>query len=143
MKAAHTVLPTDVYLPSWERGRPAALDVTVVSTMQSATIQGASTIQGHSLQVGEARKLAAHANACNDVGVSFIPIVFETLGGISSSAANTLASLGRLIGQRLGNPPADSIRHLFQRCAILLWRGNATLWIRRLPTLAPSVDGIP
>ena len=135
--------PADVYLPSWERGRPAALDVTVISTMQSATIQGASTIQGHSLQVGEARKLAAHANACNDVGVSFIPIVFETLGGISSSAANTLASLGRLIGQRLGNPPADSIRHLFQRCAILLWRGNATLWIRRLPTLAPSVDGIP
>ena len=47
--------------------------------MQPATIQGAATTRGHSLLVGEARKLSAHADACNEVGVSFIPIVFETL----------------------------------------------------------------
>ena len=44
-------------------------------------------------------------------------------------------------GSTFGDPPADSTRHLFQRCAISLWRGNAALWIRRIPTLAPSVDG--
>ena len=27
--------PTDVFLPIWDRGRPAALDVTVISTMQT------------------------------------------------------------------------------------------------------------
>lgn len=134
--------PADVYLPSWKRGRPAAMDVTVISTMQPATIQGAAITQGHSLLVGEARKLSAHAGACNEVGVSFIPIVFESLGGLSSSAVSNLTYLGRLVGQRLGIPPSESIRHLFQRCAISLWRGNAALWIRRLPTLAPSVDGV-
>ena len=95
-----------------------------------------------SLLVGEERKLAAHADACRAVGVSFIPIVVETLGGMSASSVSTLDCLGRLLGQRLGIPPADSIRLLFQRCAISLWRGNAALWIRRIPTLAPSVDGV-
>ena len=37
----------------------------------------------------------------------------KTLGGMSASSVSTLACLGRLLGQRLGIPPADSIRHLF------------------------------
>ena len=134
--------PADVFLPSWKRGHPAAMVVTVISTMQPTTIQDAATTRGHSLLVGEAWKLSAHTDACNEVGVSFIPIVFETLGGLSSSAVCNLAYLRRLVGQRLGIPPSDSTRHLFQRCAISLWRGNAALWIRHLPTLAPSVDGV-
>ena len=28
------------------------------------------------------------------------------------------------------------------RVAIALWRGNACLWLHRLPTLPPSVDGV-
>ena len=134
--------PADVYLSNWKGGRPAALDVTVISTMQQATIQGAAISQGHALLVGEVRKLVAHADACRAVGVSFIPIVVETLGGMSASSVSTLDCLGRLLGQRLGIPPADSTRHLFQRCAISLWRGNAALWIRRIPTLAPSVNWV-
>ena len=40
--------PADVFLPSWKRGHPAAMDVTVISTMQPATIQDAATTRGHS-----------------------------------------------------------------------------------------------
>ena len=36
----------DVFLPSWKGGHPAALDMTVISTMQQATIQGAAFTQG-------------------------------------------------------------------------------------------------
>ena len=75
------------------------------------------------------------------VGVSFIPLVVESLGGWSDEAADTIASIGRLLGQRLGIPPAETIRHLFQRCSIALWRGNAALWIRHCPVHLPSVDG--
>ena len=69
--------PADVFLPSWKRGHPAAMDVTVISTMQPANIQDAATTRGHPLLVGEAQKLSAQADACNEVGVSFIPIAFE------------------------------------------------------------------
>ena len=37
--------------------------------------------QGHALSVGEERKRAAHSEACHAVGVTFIPMVVEALGG--------------------------------------------------------------
>ena len=55
--------PADIFLPCWKRGRPVALDVTVISTLPQLTVQGAATVQGHALLVCEERKLAAHAEA--------------------------------------------------------------------------------
>ena len=133
---------TYMYLPNWKRGQPAALDVTVISTIQQLTIAGASTTQGHALSVGEERKMAAHAEACGSVGVSFNPLVVETIGGWSDWAADTIQSFGRLLGQRLGIPSSDSTTHLFQRLSICLWRGNATMWIRCTPIRPPEVDGV-
>ena len=47
--------PADVFLPNWCRGQSADFDVTVISTLQSLTVYGASTTQGHALKVGEER----------------------------------------------------------------------------------------
>ena len=52
---------------------------------------------------------------------------------------NTISNVGRLLGQRLSIRPA---RHLFQKIAISLWRGNTTAWINRSPSLVPSLDGV-
>ena len=127
--------PADIYLPNWAQGRPAALDVTVISTLQSLTVSKASTSQGHALRIGERRKMVHHYEACQSVGVSFVPLVVETLGGWSDDAIQTICKIGRLLGQRF---PAESTQHLFQRLSIALWRGNAGLWLNRLPTW---VDG--
>ena len=48
--------------------------------------------------MGEERKMAAHAKSCRAVGVSFVPLVVETLGGWSKGAADALTSIGRLLG---------------------------------------------
>ena len=93
----------------------------------------------YALSVGEERKRAAHSEACHAVGVTFIPMVVETLGGWGEEAALTVKNIGPPIGNP---PPAQATQHLFQRLAINLWRGNATLWIRRLPTRSPEVDGL-
>ena len=132
--------PADIFLPNWERGHPTALDVTVISTLQPLTLQGAALTSGHALAVGENRKMAMHASPCQAVGVSFVPLVFESLGGLSDLAAKTVSSIGRLLGQRLGILPSESVRHLFQRCSISLWRGNASLWLHRYPTISPHID---
>ena len=81
-----------------------------------------------------------HAAACREVGVAFIPLVVESLGGWSGDASKTISNIGRLQGQRLGIPPADLTCHLFQRLAISLWRGNATMWVRHIPLGSPAVD---
>ena len=134
--------PADIFLPNWSRGLPAALDVTVISTLQTSTLSGAAKDQGYALRVGEGRKIAAHQEACQAVGMSFVPLVVESLGGWSEEAALTISRIGHLLGQRTGSPPGETTRHLFQRLSVALWRGNATLWLNRLPTYSPWVDGI-
>ena len=134
--------PADVYLPFWKRGQPAAMDVTVISILQRQTLAGASMTQGHALTVGEDRKMAAHAATCRAVGVPFIPLVVESIGGWSDRAVDTIQNFGRLLGQRNGSPPAESTTHLFQRLSIVLWKGNATMWIRRTPIRPAELDGI-
>ena len=70
----------DIYLPTWSR--PAALDVHVISPLQQQTLGEAASTPGHALQVGVRRKLTSHLAECRSVGVEFIPIVAEALGGL-------------------------------------------------------------
>ena len=84
--------------------------------------------------------MIAHAGAGRAAGVTFIPLVMESLGGWSEEAIQTIKSIGRLQGQRLGIPPPETTRHLFQRLAISLWKGNASLWVRRQPACSAIVD---
>ena len=61
--------PADVFLPIWDRGRSAALDVTVISTMQKRALAGAATTQGFALRrIGR----EAHSKPCKAIGVDFI-----------------------------------------------------------------------
>ena len=135
--------PADIYLPNWSRGRPTALDVHVISPLQQQTLREAASTLGHALQVGTRRKLTSHLSACRSVGVEFIPLVIETLGGSTEDTISTIHTLGQAIGQRAAAPdPSISIKHLFHRVAIALWRGNARLWLHHYPTLLPALDGV-
>ena len=135
--------PADVFLPSWSCGRPAALDIHVISPLQQQTLPEASVTPGHALQVGVQRKLASNLPACREAGVECIPIVAESLGGLAEDAIHTIRSLGQAIADRAGSlEPPSTTRHLFQRFGIALWRGNACLWLHRHPTLPPFLDGV-
>ena len=133
--------PADIYLPIWERGHPAAMDVTVISPLQQLTLSGASSIAGHALQVAEERKRAAHAEACRSAGISFIPLAMETIGGLSHELINTIKCISRMQANRLGTSPSDAFRQLVQRLSIALWRCNAWSWINRQPIVPAYVDG--
>ena len=73
--------PADIFHPCWKRGKPATLDVTVISPVQQLTIEDAAITQGHALSVGETRKRRVHENDCREIGISFLPLVVESLGG--------------------------------------------------------------
>ena len=116
--------PADIDLPNWIRGQPAALDVHVISTLQQLTLKEAAVTQGHVHSVGEERKKAAHSEACHSVGVTLIPMVVESLGGSGElSPSRTLDGFRASDWEFPPPKPPDT----FQRLAINLWRGNATL----------------
>ena len=50
--------------------------------------------------------MAAHYAACRSVGVVFIPLVVESLGGWSEEAVHNISRIGRLLGLRTGAPPS-------------------------------------
>ena len=104
--------PADILLPNWSCGRPAALDVHVISPLQHQLVGEASFTPGHALQVGVQRKLAAHLSACRSTGTDFIPLVAETLGGLDRVTIRTVKSFGHAIADRSGSltppPPPDT-----------------------------------
>ena len=136
--------PADVLLPTWSRGRPAALDVHVISPLQQRTLYEAASTPGNALQVSVQRQLASHLSACRSVGVDFIPVVAETQGRLAEDAISTIRSLGEAIAQRV-NPQDSStcIKQLFTRSLSPSGGGmHACLWLHRQPTVPPSVDGV-
>ena len=135
--------PADILLPNWCRGRQAALDVAVISSLQRLTVAEAAVTPGHALEVCVRHKLSTNLPSCCAAGVECVPMVVEALGGWAPGSISTIRRIGDFLGQRV-NPldPSHSTKHLFGRLAITLWRGNAILWLRRAPSLAPSSDGL-
>ena len=135
--------PADILLPVWQQGRPAALDVSVISPLQQLTITEAATTPGHALTVGVRRKLASNLPACRAAGVDFFPVVVETLGGWCPDAIAIIRAVGIALEQRLTSTDSFNMtKHLFGRLAIALWRGNASLWSHRQPTIPSFIDGL-
>ena len=96
----------------------------VISPLQQQTLGEAAFSPGHALQVGVQRKLSSHLSNCRSAGLKFIPLVFESLGGLAEDSVSTLRSLGRSIALRTG--PLDASvcsKQLFYRAAVALWRG--------------------
>ena len=75
-------------------------------------------------------------------GLVFIPMAVETFGGWEESAVTQLKKLGAALARHTGEEESEKIRHLYERLAILLVKGNAALFLNRLPTHpSPLIDG--
>ena len=67
--------PADVFLLSSTHGKPAALDVTVVSSLQSTSVAIGADTPGQALTHVDDRKLAAHDADYQEAGVNFFAAV--------------------------------------------------------------------
>ena len=93
-------------------------------------------------EVGESRKRDLHYAPCASASISFIPLLFESLDGLSSLTSQTISAICLHLAQRIGASSAITRRHLYQKCSISLWRGNAALWLHRINTIPPGVADI-
>ena len=74
---------------------------------------------------------------CRANGVSFVPLVLETLGGWDTDAIDHLRGIVKKAASRSPSPTETAIRQLFQRLSVLLQRANAGLIAARAPPLPP------
>jgi hypothetical protein len=128
--------PADVFLSSWENGRAAAVDVTVISPLQSTLVRDSAAIPGYALQVAENRKRQAYEESLGR-GTDLIPVAVDTFGRWSQSSLGFINRLGMFLRLR----EAGSAAHLFQRLSVLIQKGNGALWCRRAPSASTFVSG--
>ena len=118
--------PGDVFIPHW-RNRPHAFDVAVTSPLCASNLQQASTNTGAAVEKMKQLKINKHFQSCRQQGISFVPLVVETLGGWDSEASFHLSKIAEMTAQRSDKKAALVSRHFFQRLSVLLQRANASL----------------
>ena len=73
--------PADVLVQGWDRGKPAAFDVTVASHLTPVTLNNASTSVGATAYAAELRKHVANDTRCQELGWTCIPLAVAVTGG--------------------------------------------------------------
>ena len=135
--------PADVLVPHWTGGKDAAMDVTIVTPIQGATLPGAANTAGHALDHAYTRKVNGAEEECRQQGIAFLPLVAESFGGWHSGAVREVKKLGAALARHTGQDEAEAVSHLWGRLGILLQRGNAAIIGNRVPALPDAhIDGI-
>ena len=134
--------PADVFIPHWDGGRDAALDVTVTHPLQDRTRAGAANQPGYALNLAYDRKMAGAHEHCRQQGIAFIPVAAESLGGWHRIAVEQIKKLGSALARHTGQEEGEAISHLITRCSILLQRGLTAFLLNRVPGHpAPEING--
>ena len=134
--------PADVFLPDWDKGRDAALDVTVVSPLQQNLVDRCAVDHDLALDTAYRRKMTSRFDECRAVNVSLIPLAVETFGGWHRSAAVELKRIASRLARQTNATESVVVSHFFQKLAICLQRTNASLLLSGQTEFPSSeVDG--
>ena len=69
-------------------------------------------------------------------GITFLPIMVESLGGWDERAVGEVKKLASALARNLGEDEGETWRKTITRLSILLMKGNAALLSGRIPSSA-------
>ena len=85
--------PADIFIAGWDRGKPAALDITITSPLCPAILGESCHQAGAAALAAEARKLHSNGPKCQELGWSCIPLADKTYGNWGREAHVTIFRL--------------------------------------------------
>ena len=121
----------DVFVRNWSLGKALAIDVTVTSPLQSTFYSKAAVELGYASKQAESKKLAYAEHLVNDSDTTFVPVAFETSGGVGEMGIGLLKELANRCADTNFRDRAQEKQHLFQRLNLTLHRYNANMLIAR------------
>ena len=134
--------PADVMVPNLIGGLHAAMDVSIINSLQSQTVNRAAIEPGYALTLRHQQKWNKYGEACLAEGIKFCPLIVEGHGGWHEEAVQLLKKLGQALARATGGEEAEVVRHFFGRLSVLLMKDNANLLLARIPsTVSAHVDG--
>ena len=88
--------------------------------MQQCLLVKAGEEPGAALNYAFDRKIRQSFEACQQEGILFIPIPFETFGGLHQKSISVISKISRALSSQSGKEPSEVSSHLFQRLGVLL-----------------------
>ena len=129
---------SDVYLPCWTLGKPAALDFAVTSGLRLGEISNSLRDRSTACADYESRKrsfLDTEA-LCKQEGITFVPMVVEASGGgWGAEARGLFKEVAKTSARLTGDPPSVKQEQLLQSLSVCFHRGNARAILRRAPAI--------
>ncbi|KAL5479267.1 hypothetical protein EMCRGX_G022766 [Ephydatia muelleri] len=117
--------PADVLVQGWDRGSPAALDITVTSPLTPATLRDASSTAGAAAYAAECRKHTANDAKCQELGWACIPLAVETFGNWGMEAQGVFPRLASALGMHQGTSKSWALHTIYSRLNMSLVRSVA------------------
>ena len=126
--------PADVLVADWERGRPAAWDVTVASPLTPAVLNEAGMTAGAAAAASEQRKHIANDPKCQELGWVCVPLAVKTYGNWSREAHTTFTCLATQLAICVSLLKSKVTADLFGRLSLVLTCSIArAMLMRSLP----------
>ncbi|KAL5463780.1 hypothetical protein EMCRGX_G032714 [Ephydatia muelleri] len=117
--------PADILVPNWLSGKPAAFDLTVVSPLNSKTLNEAGATGGSAAGNAKARKHMANDQKCRELGWVCVPLAVETYGCWGEEAQCSVSRLAAGLALQLQCSKSKAITNIYQRLNLTLVRCNA------------------
>ena len=130
---AHT-RPADILIAGWDRGKPAALDLTITSPLCSAILSESCHQAGVAALAVEVRRLHSNGPKCQELGWSCIPLAVETYGNWGKEAHDTFSRLASYLAIHQSSPKSAVVAEIYGQLNIALVRSIArAILARELP----------
>ena len=92
----------------------------MVNPLQDCLVARAAATPGFAMDFQYGEKMDGAANACQQEGIKFLPIVAESFGGWHAVEEREIKKLIASKARHAGQEEADAIRHAFTRLSILI-----------------------
>ena len=128
--------PADILIAGWDRGKPAALDITITSPLCPAIVGESCQQAGAAVLAAETRKLHSNGPKCQELGWSCIPLAVETYGKWGKEAQDTISWLASHLAIPQSSPKSSVVAEIYGRLNMTLVRSIARAILAR--ELQPS-----
>ncbi|KAL5503591.1 hypothetical protein EMCRGX_G010564 [Ephydatia muelleri] len=114
--------PADVLVTRWEKGLPAALNITVTSPLNPAILDESCSIAGAAAVAAESRKHVANDPKCFELGWTCVPLAVETYGNWGVEAQETFSRLASLLAASHSVSKSKATADIYVRLNLTLTR---------------------
>ena len=100
--------PADILVQGWDRGKPAAFDVTVSSPLIPVSLNNASASVGAAAYAADCRKHVVNDIRCQELGWLCIPFSVKNYGNWGKTAQSVFSPAGFSAFHQPGHPQTQN-----------------------------------